>query len=273
MTRPSLAFMRSVALAGAVTCLVGAGLFGALNASDAKWLRGRPATCLSSHCFCEKVRTSIPRQPADTWSSLAYVFAGFVLMLRPLRQLLRTRRGVLTDLLAVLLVVIGIGSFVYHATLVFVGQFVDVFGMYLLGMLLICAALVRLRLVTARNAVLLYITSNTVLGFLQYAYPDLRRYLFALILIPGIIAEFLPRISIVPPSNRRPLQFGFLTLVVAYIFWLLDQNLVLCSGRSLLQGHALWHVLTAGAVLFLAAHYSQTAGGLEPRGTASESIA
>ena len=42
---------------------------------------------------------------------------------------------------------------------------------------------------------------------------------------------------------------------VAYIIWILDNTRTICFEHSLIQGHAIWHILGAVAVLFLHKYY------------------
>lgn len=188
---------------------------------------------------------------------MAYVFAGLLLWSGSARRALKIEASRRISALAVLLVVIGCMSFFYSSTLTFIGQFFDIFGMYLLGTFILYTALYRLGAVSSRQAITLFMLTNAVLAAVQYSYPEARRYLFAVILVPGIVMEFLPQVSDTPTRKRYSLFAGFGIVLVGYILWLLDQDLILCSPRSALQGHAAWHILTAGAVLLLAMHYSQ----------------
>ena len=47
-------------------------------------------------------------------------------------------------------------------------------------------------------------------------------------------------------------------VVVAFVFWLLDQFGCVCDPCALWQGHGLWHVLTAIAAYLLVVHYAHT---------------
>jgi hypothetical protein len=55
----------------------------------------------------------------------------------------RTRERRALPLLGTTLIFIGASSFIYHATLSFVGQFLDILSMYTFGLLLILGALYR----------------------------------------------------------------------------------------------------------------------------------
>ncbi|WP_020142027.1 ceramidase domain-containing protein [Terracoccus sp. 273MFTsu3.1] len=210
------------------------------------------ATCLATRCFCELARPDGIAQPADAWSSLAFVVAG-VAAAAVLRPAARPER-VLVPLLAVALVAVGIGSFAFHATLTLWGQFVDVLPMYAVGCVLLAGALVRLRRVTPRVAVLGGVALLAALGVLLWLWPESRRVLFAAVLLPGIVLELVAAPG--RDGGARWLRVGLGLLVTAYALWLLDQAGLLCDPTSPLQGHAAWHVLGAGAGWCLARHWA-----------------
>ena len=210
------------------------------------------ATCLATRCFCELTRPGGIAQPADAWSSLAFVVAG-VAAAAVLRPATRPER-VLVPLLAVALVAVGIGSFAFHATLTLWGQFVDVLPMYAVGCVLLAGALVRLRRVTPRVGVLGGVALLVALGVLLWLWPESRRVLFAAVLLPGIVLELVAARS--RDGGARWLHVGLGLLVTAYALWLLDQAGLLCDPTSPLQGHAAWHVLGAVAGWCLARHWA-----------------
>lgn len=61
--------------------------------------------------------------------------------------------------------------------------------------------------------------------------------------------------------RSRPLAIAVLALAIAYAAWLADDRGLWCEPGSWLQGHALWHLLTALAGGLLVAHYRRTASG------------
>jgi hypothetical protein len=254
--------------AGLVTALVGAVLTAAIVATRSSWAELAPATCLPGGCFCEAVRPEGLAQPVNSITSLAYVALGLwaltggAAMGRPQRD---TQAWVRTLVRAagVVLVALGLGSFVYHGTLTLVGQVLDVQGMYLLGMLILLGALVRRGALTPRVAPWIYVGTCVLLAAAQVVAPDSRRFLFALVLLPGIVMEALPGttgVSLRSPSTI-PYRTGVVLLVVAYGVWLLDNTGVVCWPTSVLQGHGLWHVLTAVAAVLVVSHYMRTPGG------------
>ncbi len=211
------------------------------------------ATCLTTRCFCELARAEGIAQPANAWSSLAFVVAG-VAVLALVRQATRPER-VLLPLLAVALAAVGVGSFAFHATLTLWGQFADVLPMYAVGCVLLAGALVRLGRVAPRRAALGGVALLVALGLLLWWWPESRRVLFAAVLLPGIVLEL---VHAGRDRAARWLHLGLGLLVTAYLLWVLDQTGLLCDPESPLQGHAAWHVLGAAAGWCLARHWVAT---------------
>jgi hypothetical protein len=195
-------------------------------------------------------------------SSLAYVLVGLwaVAALVGARRSRPGPAGVLIPSLALVVALVGVSSALFHATLTFLGQYLDVLSMYVLGALLLAASLVRMRALSPAAGAGLFSVVVAILAVAQYAYPESRRVLFALVLLPGILLELQPRTCGQSWRDHRrvPLWTGVALLVVAYSLWVLDQRGVLCWPDSLLQGHAAWHTLTAGSALMLVLHYDVT---------------
>jgi hypothetical protein len=210
------------------------------------------ATCLATRCFCELVRPDGIAQPANAWSSLAFVVAGVAaaVLVRPDARPER----VLVPLLGVALVAVGVGSFAFHATLTLWGQIADVLPMYAVGVVLLAGALVRRGRVTPRVAVVGGVALLVVLGVLLWLWPESRRVLFAAVLLPGIVLELVAARG--RDGGALWLHVGLGLLVTAYALWLLDQAGLLCDPTSRLQGHAAWHVLGAAAGWCLARHWA-----------------
>lgn len=223
------------------------------------------ATCLTTRCFCEAVRETGLAQPANAWSSLAFVVSGAV-VLATVRPLAPTERR-LTVALGIALTAVGLGSFAFHATLTLWGQFVDVLPMYAVGCVLLAGGLIRLGWVRPAAAVAGATGLLVALGAVLWVWPESRRWVFAAVLLPGIVLEVL-RTRTAPGSSQptRWLWLGLGLLSAAYVVWLLDQTGTLCDPTSAVQGHAVWHLLGAVAGWCLARHYAATAGALRRLG-------
>lgn len=209
---------------------------------------GGAATCLSTHCFCEVNHLGAIKQAINTFSSLAFVViaAYHWIYMRDMRAS-RIFQGFIGSM-----ILIGLGSAYYHATLSLVGQWLDVAGMYLFGALMICATLLLSMRLTKKQAIAFFIALNIVLTVSQVIIPDARRYLFALVLIVALGLEFVLRRG---SQDMRYLWCALSLMTAAYAVWVLDQLQIVCSPTSLLQGHAIWHILGAFAAYFIVKHY------------------
>ena len=224
------------------------------------WDAWEPATCMPVKCFCEAVdNANSIRQPANTWSSLAYIFSGFIILAST--QISRAKKsssplskpyGFLLGLSAI---VIGVGSAFFHASLTLVGQFFDVFGMYLLTSFMLVYALKRLLRWGALMTSIMYALLNITLSLLLIEIPETRRYVFALVLIVAIVVEMLVRRSKTSNIQAKWWNVGLLLFAFAYVIWILDNLKIICAPHSLLQGHAIWHILGAIAVVLLFHYY------------------
>jgi hypothetical protein len=67
--------------------------------------------------------------------------------------------------------------------------------------------------------------------------------------------EYYFRLKKKPQIEVRWLWIGTSLLGSAYIIWILDNTRLVCFANSLFQGHAVWHILGAIAVLFLHRYY------------------
>ncbi|MEO5903208.1 MAG: ceramidase domain-containing protein [Gemmatimonadaceae bacterium] len=224
----------------------------------------RPASCMPSSCFCEAIRSKPPLQPANSWSSLAFVAVAVAVIAVALRDR-SARRSQPQNLLslslayplvyALALVMIGIGSAAFHAELTVKTQFADVFGMYLIATFILLFNIQRLRPIPVAALVVGYLVLNGALAELLDTFPEARRYAFAVVLLAALGLEWRYRNTRTVVSNGRLLGAAVASLAIGFVIWIADITRVACSPISWLQGHAVWHLLGALGALFLFLYY------------------
>ncbi|HEY0322816.1 MAG TPA: ceramidase domain-containing protein [Pyrinomonadaceae bacterium] len=236
-----------------------------LLSTKQSWETWKPATCMPDFCFCEHIRSGTIRQPANTWSSFGFIFLGVWVIRQSRRDVkndnqfagsnLITTKFVYGAIYGLALILIGLGSGFYHASLTFYGQFADVMGMYLLACFILLYNLSRRYNPNNIIITISYVLLNTVLAVLLLNLPFLRRYLFALLLIAALIPEYVVLRANKAINKSHFIKAALAVLLFAFGIWILDTTKILCMPDSWVQGHAIWHILCAISAGLLYLHY------------------
>jgi dihydroceramidase len=247
---------RSVSIALMLTGLFGLGFLALLAALGPDWAAYVPASCTATRCFCEAPRTGmLLLQPANTWSSFGYVLIGSLMLALPYdRDPGSALARISGRTLGVTAIVVGVGSGLLHATLTLWGQFFDVLGMYLVGSFLLVSAIARWRRIPDGAAIVIYVSLCLSLVTILIVAPEVRRWLFAVVLILAIVLELVFARRWRPGAKITFYLWGLAATATAFGIWVLDQDGVVCAPHSLLQGHAAWHLLGATS-LWLSFNY------------------
>lgn len=201
--------------------------------------------------FCEALTPGPLAQPANAVSSLAFDVVGFYLLR------LSTKKGVLL-LFPISAILVGITSFLYHASWTFFFQVFDVSSMFMLSCLLLSFNAWRLCLVSRGRLPLVYLA---LLALSIAALVTLRgksgEYLFG-----GEIAAVAVMEAVLASRRLGADYENFLkalgVFLAAYAIWLLDVHEIVCApDNHFLQGHAAWHVLNAFCFYYLYRFYRQ----------------
>jgi predicted membrane channel-forming protein YqfA (hemolysin III family) len=86
----------------------------------------------------------------------------------------------------------------------------------------------------------------------QIEFPQSRRYLFAAVIAGVLILEMRAR-----GIERKWLYWALAAMSAGFVLWTLDITRRLCDPQSLLQGHALWHILGAVAAWCVFRYYQR----------------
>ena len=219
-----------------------------VSAQELPWRNWKLSRGFYTQVFCEQIRDTTMRQPFNAWSSLIFVPIGLWVARRafldkvpsprvaPVRR--HTRYGLLYG---TALVITGIGSWLFHASLTYVGHFVDVTGMYFLGGFLFTYGLSRKFQKSATAFLALYTAVVTPMVLLEWFHPSSSRVAFAALIVSALTFEIVWHRSL---SNWYFVA-AMATLLLGFAIWIADETGVLCAPASCFQGHAVWHILTA----------------------------
>ncbi len=205
--------------------------------------------------FCEARLCEVVREPANAWSALAYGIGALWMLRRPHQPL----PAILAQVL------IGLGSFFFHASGTFAGELVDQTGMYVLSCLLLAYALGERTGLTSRRILSLYLALVGGSVVLNLLVRPIGIPLFGVELAVGLGLQLLLG-GFPAPTRYRDLHIGLVVFAVSLVVWAADISKLVCDpDQHVFNGHALWHVLNAVSIVYLGAFY---AAGTRPRSPA-----
>ena len=223
---------------------------------------GRGAT------FCEAASGSVIRQPANTLSNVGFVAAGLLIAWHAGGR----RRGRVADrrlatAMACIVVLLGPGSAAMHATQSAVGGHLDMLSMYLIAAFAAAYATMRWRrggsgvLAGAFVAGVAFCELAGAWGGRLPVVMSSGNAAFGVLLIVAVVIEVRIMRRGETRSRRGYAYASLATMLVAFGIWNASKAW-LCDPHSLIQGHAIWHVLGAVAAYLLYRYYaSEEAGG------------
>lgn len=203
--------------------------------------------------WCEETLCQVITEPANTWSNLAYgvVFIIMFLITRKLNS--KTLRYTPYAML-----IMGAGSFYYHASNNFLSQVFDFIGMFFFVHWLIFVNLMRAKKLNLNKSILIYsvfMIINTIAVFILYNNMVNFQSLIVIAVLLILASEFYARKMNSKPQSSKFLIAAFIGIIIAESFSILDITRVMCNPTNhFLQGHAIWHV-TSSIALFLAFLY------------------
>jgi hypothetical protein len=229
--------------------------------------------------YCEALQGGIFAQPVNTLSNVYYSLAGlFSLFMvgrdRAPRNLGTSHRTLVGSVLGWVALLLGIGSAAFHGTLSHWGGLLDNVAMNLLVSFVLVHDLTRLEGWSRKTFTLIYAAVNGVTTAVLLHDDSCSLGLFALLVLAAGLAEcmvvcpaWFPWTSHRVVGRRVPFLGGALaTFAFAWGIWRLsDTGAALCASDSLLQGHALWHLLTAVTIGLLVVYLRSERGAIPSR--------
>jgi hypothetical protein len=210
--------------------------------------------------FCEAARPGWLKQPANTLSNLGFVVSGLLVAWRAGRadrvgDVLPRHPGVATAY-ACVVVLLGPGSAAMHATQSAAGGHLDVLSKYVLASFAAGYALMRWfgrdRLFLAQ-VFSLGVAGCELLGTYDGRVPVVLHagnLAFGVLLVTTVAVEVALARRGPARTDLRWGAAGVGTTLVAFAIWNASQH-GWCDPESLVQGHAVWHLLGAVSTYLL----------------------
>lgn len=209
--------------------------------------------------FCEPNLCSHIVQPANAWSNLAFLVVGVLLAF-----LSRKEQNLLPKLFGPLAIFIGLASFMYHASYTFVGQMLDLLSMFLLISFILIVDLRRTAwpFFSTGNSIVLFIVLNIVSTAVMYFVRVIGGFNIGILIFALQVALVLIlEVYLLTKSHftsRMIYLLGALAIAAAgCVVWVYDYKRIWCDAATFhfINGHAVWHVLTAISLLFIYYHF------------------
>lgn len=215
------------------------------------WNDMKPATM----SFCENlVCDSWLIQPSNAISSLSFVVIGLCLLAIIKKE---NEKGIFY-LFPISAILVGITSFLYHASWTFFFQVFDVSSMFMLSCLLLSFNLWRLGVLRFKSLISFYIISvilsSTSMVLIQGQSGEIIFSIQVVLLLALEFFMYLKKHKI----DYQYFYYSIFTFLVAFVIWTLDAKKILCwEDNHLFQGHSIWHLLNAICFYFLYRFYRQ----------------
>jgi hypothetical protein len=219
--------------------------------------------------FCERVHDGFVKQPANTWSNVAFIFSGIYIgwlsyKNRFTANNLMTQTSFIPILFACIVVFLGPGSIAMHGSNGPWGGFLDLLSMFMISSFVFCYGLRRLLGMSDLMFGILFVISVVAscwvfLNPINNTTPfiSLSEWIFGLQLVLSFPVELYLRHHHQTKSIMHRGIASMLTMMVAFGIWNLSRTTEswFCDPESLIQGHAIWHILNALAAYFLFMYY------------------
>jgi hypothetical protein len=206
--------------------------------------------------WCEEQLCAWIEEPANAWSNLGYILLGLLMW-----HLGRDLKSRALKFYGPASIIVGVGSFVYHASNNFIFQIFDFFGMYVFCYLLIFINLERLGKKVIKKSFKLYwgvvLLTTFITVVADFTKIPIQGLVFVLILAI-ITTELLAKKKSTTTYKMLNFYLSVIFMLIAAIFSVLDHQRLLCDPTDhFVQGHAIWHMFGSFALLFSFFHHRQ----------------
>ncbi len=219
--------------------------------------------------FCEASHKGLIKQPANTWSNIGFIIAGITIAWQLSQGHFSANKNTITQsffygtFFSCIVILLGPGSMAMHATEASVGGWFDMLSMYLIASFTFAYAVERFYSLSVLQFLIIFALSLITCLYVQELPVQvpvvgfIGNFIFAVFITLTVIFEYLNGFVRKLDQKRK---YGYLSLgslLLAFLIWNLWQDdSYLCDPQSLIQGHAIWHILDAVAAYFLFRYYA-----------------
>lgn len=197
-------------------------------------------------------------QPVNTWTNLAYIVVGIALLVWILNRQPEQRKSLIL-MLPIGAILVGISSFLYHASSSFFFQVFDLSSMFLLSSFLLTKCLSRNRFLSANREWIAYLVFFILsVGGVLIIRGNSGEFIFGgeVAAVLGLEAAYCIRFP--AQTKYRDFLIALGLFMLAWGIWLLDVNhLFFDPNNHFVQGHAIWHIVNSLCYVFLYRFYSR----------------
>ena len=240
-----------------------------------KWIENSdPDPCLKEHpgrlCYCESERPEMIKQRSNTWSNLGAVLVGLVLLASLPKAISGAGRDPMDErtfysvLYGCVVIFLGPGSMYFHASMKKWGGWVDNFSMLLYTGFLLVYDFTGIVNGGKTLFLIVYLVLVVGLGVLSCFVPEspvrhfsMGSFCFGAMAVLWVLLQFLAILGIggIDRDNGPALLLFIAGALVFGVAFLIQQrsdtDKPWCQPNDVVQGHAIWHLLTAAVTVIL----------------------
>lgn len=209
--------------------------------------------------YCENMRDGWVKQPANSYSNLAFSILGLYIGWQHFRrrfsqQNIFAQHAGYPILMACAFIILGAGSFALHATNTDNGAFLDLLGMFLASSFFFSYAVKRSFNLSHLAFSMVFLLNMTGCIYVFWAPWNQLGEVVSLdeLIILGHIILALVMEGVLIARKKIKVRFrwgilGIVCLIISFGIWTMSrtQESLWCNPDSLIQGHAVWHLLDA----------------------------
>lgn len=222
--------------------------------------------------FCEfHGMDKIIRQPSNAWSNVSFIFFGIIYLVyayddfksvKNIKSNFIIKYFSFSILLGMCMIFLGLSSFLFHASLIQFSSRLDITGVVMSCLIVFSYSI--LRLISIKNyrktkvfflqTYRIFYVAIVFVSILFFSINMLGREITIFLIASTIILNSYIQIKYRPEINFKYFIISIIIILISMILWVLDKELI-CNPTSILQLHAVWHILTSVSVYLMYLFY------------------